>query len=710
MEPLLPALENLPVFYTVVVSLLVMAGLSGFALYRRLRQRPPGPGFAWLKGVVLLPLWVLCLIWTGLAVFMGVFVGGMTGTWLYPLLGLLLLPVFALLSWGLYFWIRSRPLADAGVLLLVPAFVLTVYSVQRLWLCEPLALSGLGRAQLCTARLYEHGEGGAIRNRSTARGWYRHAAERGVPGAEFAVAGFTRDHKQKIDWYTRAADQGHAGAAYQLYWLLEKAKPGDALERLQAAVRRGHSGAQYRLGLLHRSGYGGVEQDLPRTRALWLRAAKDGYFSALCALAIAYARDGILFDYDAQLSEHWEQQARSLAPSKPDIPLIEQALAANWERVLQEVRERHARAEAGDRTAQLEIGREILKLAGTDPVLIGKAIGWMERAAQAGSVKAQYLVAIHYLEAAPARASEQEKGRRWLLAAADNGHEPALRKVITACKEQQYGFPRDLQRSKAYSEALFAVLKARGTLANQPDWMTASWEYSDTLKQIRKEASRYLPPDELKQQSDAGDPVAQYHQAKELMSTRFAEGIALLTASAAAGYPQAQYEMASRYRHRKRTGQEERQAIEWLTAAAESGHRGAMVDLGAVYLRGVKRTGLERNPYRAKLLFEEALRDRVDTVYEQQTGNGRGWKYTVDSVNRRLARVPEAVQRLDLEGLEGVQRRQAIEQWYAQERKILRAQTVAKQGEEAPALQQQQLAELEQQRTVLLNADPANTD
>jgi hypothetical protein len=50
MEPLLPALDNLPVFYTVVISLLVMAGLSGYALYRRLRQHPPGTGFAWLKG------------------------------------------------------------------------------------------------------------------------------------------------------------------------------------------------------------------------------------------------------------------------------------------------------------------------------------------------------------------------------------------------------------------------------------------------------------------------------------------------------------------------------------------------------------------------------------------------------------------------------------------------------------------------------------
>ena len=126
MEPLLPSLQNLPVFYTVVISLLLMAGLSGFALYRRLRHRPPGPGFAWLKALVLLPLWVLSLVWTGVATYLGVFAGAMTGSWFYPLLALGLVPVFVLLTWGLYLWIRSRPLADAGVLLLVPAFVLLV--------------------------------------------------------------------------------------------------------------------------------------------------------------------------------------------------------------------------------------------------------------------------------------------------------------------------------------------------------------------------------------------------------------------------------------------------------------------------------------------------------------------------------------------------------------------------------------------------------
>ena len=697
MEPLLPSLHNLPVFFTVVISLLLMAGLSAVALSRQL---PPGPGLTRLKGLVLLPLWVLALIWTGLLAAMGVFVGGVAGSWLYPLLGLLVVPVFVLLTWGLYFWIRGRRLADASVLLLVPVFFLTTYTVQKQWLCEPLAFSGLGQAQLCTARLYEYGEGGAIRNRQTARDWYRQAAEHGDAEAEYLVADSSYEREQKLDWYTRAADHGHGGAAYQLYWLLEKTEPAAAVQRLQAAVQQGHAGAQYRLGLLHRNTHGIVDRDLQRTRELWLRAAGGGYISAMRSLAIAYARDGVLFDYDPEQSRHWEQQAHTLAKSEPDIPLIEQGLEWNWERVLQEVRARHARAESGDAAAQLDIGREILQQAGTDPALIDRAMGWIERAAQAGSMEAQYQLANYYLDAEQPYETAHEQGRQWLLAAADSGHEQALRKVITAFKEQTYGFPRDLQRSRGYSESLFELLQARGVLKNQSDWMTASWEYSDTLKQLKKEASRYLPPDELKQQSDAGDPAAQYHQAKELQSTRFDDSIALMTAAAMAGYPQAQYEMARRYRTRKRTEQEEQQAVDWLAAAVESDHRGAMVDLGVIYLQGIRRIGLERNPYRSKALFEQALHDREDTVYAQQTGNGRGWKYTVESVNRWLDKIPESVRRLDLEGLQDPQRQQAIDQWYAQEQQALQAQTPAPEGE-ALALLQKQLDALEQQRTIL---------
>ncbi len=700
MEPLLPTLQNLPVFYTVLISLLLLFGLSAYSLYLRLRRQPPGSGFAWLKGLALLPLWLLCLLWTGLSIALGVFAGAMAGSWLLPLLALGLLPLFVLLSWGYYRWIRGGVAADTGGLLLVSALVLGVFVMQRLWLCEPLAWSGLGYGQLCTARLYEHGDGGAIRNESTARDWYTQAAEQGVAAAEYAVAGFTYAPAEKLAWYTRAADHGHAAAAYQLYWLLEKTDPGAALQRLQAAVEQGHAGAQYRLGSLSMSNYGGVDRDLPRTRELWLQSARSGYITAIRALAIAHARDDLLFDYDPEASRHWEQQARKLAPSHPEVPVIERVVEMNWEHWLQELRERRALAEAGDADAQMAIGQEILQRGRTDPAMIAKAYGWIERAAESGSVEAQYEVANHYLKAEPAG----EQGRRWLLAAAGNGHEEALRKVISGYKQETWGLPRDLQRSKAYSEALFAVFTARGMLRNDPDWMRAGWEYNDTLKQIKKEAERYLPPDELKRQSDAGDPAAMYHQGIELRSTSYAEGMVLLTAAAEAGYPQAQYEVARGYRTRKRTEQEEQQAVDWLTAAAQSGHRGAMVDLGIVYLQGIKRIGLERNPYRAKQWFEQAIQDQEDTVYSQQTGNGRGWKYTVDSVNRWLSKIPEPVTRLDLEGLDGAQRRAAIEQWYAQEQQTLLAQTAEAQDEAQIPLQKQ-LEQLEQQRNVLLNED-----
>jgi TPR repeat protein len=705
LEPLLPSLQNLPVFYTVLISLLLLFGLSGFSLYRHLCRQPPGSDLAWLKGLALLPLWLLCLLWTGVTVSLGVFAGAMAGSWLLPLLALGLLPLFALLSWSYYRWICGGVAADTGGLLLVLAVVFGVSIMQRLWLCEPLAWSGLGYGQLCTARLYEHGGGGAIRNEGTARDWYRQAAKQRVAEAEYAVAGFTYAHEEKLAWYTRAADHGHAAAAYQLYWLLEKTDPDAALQRLQAAVRQGHTGAQYRLGLLSMNNYGGVDRDMLRTRELWQQSARGGYITAIRALAIAHASDDLLFDYDPEASRHWEQQARKLAPSHPEVPLIERVLQMNWEHWLQELRERRALAEAGDVDAQLAIGQEILQRGGTDPAMTIKAYGWIERAAESGSVEAQYQLANHYLEAEPVG----EPARRWLLAAADNGQEEALRKVISGYKQETWGLPRDLQRSKAYSEDLLKALKARGVHEDDPDWMRASWEYNGTLKQIRKEAERYLPPDELRRQSDAGDPAAMYHQGMELRSTSYAEGTALLTAAAVAGYPQAQYEMARSYRTRKRTEQEEQQAIDWLEAAAQHDHRGAMVDLGVVYLQGIKRIGLEPNPYRAKRLFEQSLRDREDSVYAQQSGNGRGWKYTVESVNRWLGRIPEPVMRLDLEGLDEMQRRDAIEQWYAQEQQALLAKTAVPQGEDK-ALLQKQLQQLDQQRSVLLGEDRGSAE
>jgi len=223
---------------------------------------------------------------------------------------------------------------------------------------------------------------------------------------------------------------------------------------------------------------------------------------------------------------------------------------------------------------------------------------------------------------------------------------------------------------------------------NDPDKITLLYKQLTDLKSLEK----YREVDR-----DASEPVVIFQADKK---HKFDTIYKVMKTAAMAGYPQAQYEMARRYRTRKRTEQEEQQAVDWLAAAVESDHRGAMVDLGVIYLQGIRRIGLERNPYRSKALFEQALHDREDTVYAQQTGNGRGWKYTVESVNRWLDKIPESVRRLDLEGLQDPQRQQAIDQWYAEEQQALQAQTPAPEGE-ALALLQKQLDALEQQRTIL---------
>jgi TPR repeat protein len=491
--------------------------------------------------------------------------------------------------------------------------------------------------------LYEAGEGGAIRDQGTAREWYRLAAEQGVAEAAYQVGRFSPGREQRIAWYARAADQGHAEAAYQLYRLLEPTDPTAALSRLRSAAGRQHAGAQFLLGQLHRTGAGGTDKDLRRTRELWSRAAKAGDMSAMRALAVAYARGGVLFDHAPALSLHWEQEARKLAASRPPTAVGEQALALNWERELDEVRARHNLADSGDAAALLAIGREILAEADAASGLLDKALGWLERAAVTGSVEAQYLLASRCLGVAPGQEASCAQAQRWLIAAADAGHEQALRKVIAGFKKPAYGLPRDLQRSRAYSEALFNLLDARGTPANHSDGLAASWEYVDTLKQLEKETRGHLPADELQERSDAGDPAAQYQLAREWLGSRFADAVALMSLSAHAGYPQAQYEMARRYRDGKRTPEEERQAIAWLTAAAASGHRGAMVDLGVVYLQGIARIGLERDPYRAKALLAQALEDRDHVVYAQDTGDGRSWRYTVTQVHRWLAQIPDSL-------------------------------------------------------------------
>ena len=694
---LLPSLTNLPAFYMLLGCLLALAAVSFLALIGRL-VGGDGVKRDWYRIWPALASWVLLTVWTVIAASMVAVAGLVAGTGLGFLVSLGVVLIWALICVGLWFWVGGRMLADAVCLVLIAGICSGVYLWQRAWLCEPLAHSGFGHAQLCTARLYEEGSGGVIRNRNTARAWYRYAAEQGIAAAQYAVGRFTYDSEEKQQMLTRAADQGNSDAAFELYSILQRSSEG--VTRLQQASGAGHPGAQYYLGTHYLNGTGGLDRNLPRARSLWNAAAEGGNTSAMQALAIAWARGVILFDYSEEKSAYWEGRALESARDIRKMPLLEQSFAVNWQRVLQEVRSRRAAAEAGDTQAMLAIGDEILRQAGQDQHLVAKGMTWVGRAAAAGSADAQYQVADYYLKRGREDATQLTAGRDWLVAAAESGHETALRKLIKALKQPEYGFQRDLERSRSYSEALFRTLKGRGIRPNEVERMSAGWEYSDTLKQIRREQEQYLPPQQLREQADLGDAVAQYHLGKERMGKDYAAGLALLEASARGGHTQAKYELAQMIRHRKRTPEEEGRAIRWLQEAAASDHRGAMVDLGIVYLQGLARQDIPRNPYRARTLFETSLLGVEDIVYEQKRP-GSSWQYTTKSVNRWLDRVPPAIRRLQLEGLDDEARRQEINDWYERESRRLQQEIDTDSGAGSTEYNKE-LALIGQQRDLLL--------
>lgn len=683
--------------------MLALALVSIVSLLNRARGRGASPGLMRFRLVAALLFWALLTLWAGIAAVMVGIAGLVGGTGLGLLVSLAIILIWGLFCTALWFWVRGNIRADAGWLLVIILFCGNVYYWQRAWICEPLAFSGFGPAQLCTAKLYESGSGGVIRNRQTARAWYGYAAERGIAEAQYEVGLFTRDRAKKEQWLVRAADQGNSDAAVELYFLWQRSDEG--VVRLRQASEAGHTSAHYYLGNHYLYGTGGLERDLARVRKLWTEAAESGNPQAMQALAIAWARGGILFNYSDEKSRHWERQAQEAAQDTREMRPLERSFAVNWERTLQDIRAQRTAAEADDVQAMLAIGHDILKQAQEDHALIEKGMSWVVRAAAAGSAKARYEAADYYLEQGQSNASVQAEGRNWLVAAADSGHEKALRRLIEALKAEDDGFQRDLDGSRRYSEALFALLDARGVRPNQTPWMSASWEYTDTLKQIRREQEQYLPPQELKRQAEAGDAIAQYHLGKERMRTDFAAGVSLLVASANAGYAQAQYEMAQRIRHRKRTPEEEAQAITWLHESESAGHRGAMVDLGILYLQGLARQGIDKNPYRARLLFEASLRGVDEIVYEQKRSGG-SWQYTVKSVNRWLDRIPESIKRLQLDNLHGEARRKEIVHWYERENERLHRQLDEASGEEATD-HHKELELIEQQFNVMLEASPS---
>ncbi len=154
---------------------------------------------------MLLPAWVLWAIWVGFGAFWLGVAGLVGGSGLFALLGVGVVILFLLLSVPLIYWLGGRVWADVAMVLMIATAFAVVALKYTVWLCEPLGYSGFTVAQVCTARLYAEGRGGALRDPRIATGWYRQAAEAGSTKAQFIIGTTSPVRAQREHWLRQAA-------------------------------------------------------------------------------------------------------------------------------------------------------------------------------------------------------------------------------------------------------------------------------------------------------------------------------------------------------------------------------------------------------------------------------------------------------------------------------------------------------------------------
>jgi TPR repeat protein len=122
--------------------------------------------------------------------------------------------------------------------------------------------------------------------------------------------------------------------------------------------------------------------------------------------------------------------------------------------------------------------------------------------------------------------------------------------------------------------------------------------------------------DQLKRQAISNNANAQYKLAQSLQSHNLAEAMQWLQSAAINGNSNAQYELSVRMIRGKKNPPETTQDIKkWATAAATSGHVGAIIFIANQFKMG--KSGFEKNSALSKQYYVQALQSTdADILFE----------------------------------------------------------------------------------------------
>jgi TPR repeat protein len=626
LDPFLPSLQNTQVFLASVLLLLALLCLSLASLWQH--RTGQGPHLTTPKQLAAVPTTLLfggwLVIGAGMLAFAGAMGGSLTIVLLASLLGLSLL---AGLFTVLVAWVRSKVWADWALIILVTGTILPVITMQRLWICEPLAWSGVQLAQVCTARLYASGVQGAIRNVNIAADWYGQAANNGSEEATFALLQVTRNKHTQRRLLTDAAEAGNDSAVYQLYLLLG---PVEGRVWLDRAIAAQHPDALHQQSLHLRTGEYGFPMDTDQALDLLFRAAELGSMAASAELALGYERGDRSFGYSRSESRYWERQVKDYWPG-----------TARFRTELSRYRTLRDDAAAGVATAMMELAADFDQRARQDVHYQADATLWLSRAADSGAADAQFDMAFRVFQDQNASSEDLAKARAWLTAAAEQDHRYALSNLSHYLTNGQHGFEIDLDRALTYGTRHEAVLQQEN--ARSTDIARARGRLT-RIQQVRSEEDSWTKDlGNLTERAAAGEADAKFelYEKHDQDRQRGDRVLAqkLLQEAAELGHLEARYRIASRTFQQSRTPAQEERAYVWMADLAERGHRGALVFMGHLYARGSSKRDIAADPDRARAYYQQALTGlEGDVVYERKNGTM--------TVSTRRQQVEEALARL----------------------------------------------------------------
>lgn len=208
----------------------------------------------------------------------------------------------------LLFWAFGSRVASALSLLVIfsASYYLITYRIASI--CEPLALAGSSRAQLCMAELSMYKSPGTHKKRYFSRhktkDWYEMAAAGGNARAAYLMGVKKRDEAL----LRTAVEGGELRAAVPLAGKLSRDSRSEGIRWVMLAADEGIPDAMEYAGHLYLRGQE-VEQDIPKAVDYIERAAQAEDLSAMWFMAIQHARGSSGLERDAELSREWERRA-----------------------------------------------------------------------------------------------------------------------------------------------------------------------------------------------------------------------------------------------------------------------------------------------------------------------------------------------------------------------------------------------------------------